>query len=46
LDALLDEKTMKIKKFTKECIAKVVCKIKEKRKKKQEQCQQSGSGSS
>lgn len=46
MDAFSDEKTVKIKKFAKEYIAKVIRKIKEKRKKKQQQRQQSASGSS
>lgn len=47
LDAFPDEKAAKIKKFSKEYIAKVVRKIKEKKKRKQQRQQgASGSGSS
>jgi hypothetical protein len=45
LDAFSDEKTVKIKKFAKEYIVKVIRKIKEKKKRKQQQRQQSASGS-
>ena len=46
MDAFSEEKTVKIKKFAKEYIAKVVRKIKEKRKKQQPRQPSSGSGCS